>query len=201
VAQVWGQAHVQASSSDRVTQLLVRWRGGDRHALDALMPLVYDELRRLAHYYLQRERSDHTLQSTALVHEAYMRLLGQKLPDWQSRAHFFGVAARLMRQILVEYARGHQAAKRGGDACKVTLDEGALIPQKTDVDVILLDDALQDLAKLDEQQSRIVELRFFAGLSIDDTSEVMGISPSTVAREWTTARIWLHREISRRAPA
>ena len=188
-------------SSDQLTQLLVRWRGGDREALDALMPLVYEELRRLAHYYLQRERSGHTLQSTALVHEAYMRMLGQKLPDWQNRAHFFGVAARLMRQILVEYARGHQASKRGGDACKVALDEGALVPQKTDVDVILLDDALQDLAKLDEQQSRIVELRFFAGLSIEDTSEVMGISPATVSREWTTARIWLHREISRRAPA
>jgi RNA polymerase sigma factor (TIGR02999 family) len=192
---------VQPTSPDQLTQLLVRWRGGDREALDALMPLVYDELRRLAHYYLQRERSDHTLQSTALVHEAYMRMLGQNLPDWQNRAHFFGVAARLMRQILVEYARSHQAAKRGGDACKVTLDEGALVPQKTDVDVIQLDDALQDLAKLDEQQSRIVELRFFAGLSIDDTSEVLGISPATVAREWTTARIWLHREISRRAPA
>ena len=190
-----------SSSSDQVTQLLVRWRGGDRQALDALMPLVYEELRRLAHYYLQRERSDHTLQSTALVHEAYMRMLGQKLPDWQNRAHFFGVAARLMRQILVEYARGHHAAKRGGDAYKVTLDEGALVAQKTDLDVILLDDALQDLAKLDEQQSRIVELRFFAGLSIDDTSEVLGISPATVAREWTTARIWLHREISRRAQA
>jgi RNA polymerase sigma factor (TIGR02999 family) len=192
---------VQPSSSDQVTQLLVRWRGGDCQALDALMPLVYAELRRLAHYYLQRERSDHTLQSTALVHEAYMRMLGQKLPDWQNRAHFFGVAARLMRQILVEYARGRQAAKRGGDACKVTLDEGALAPQKTDLDVILLDDALKDLAKLDEQQSRIVELRFFAGLSIEDTSEVLGISAATVAREWTTARIWLHREISRRAEA
>lgn len=191
---------MRSSSSDQVTQLLVRWRGGDRQALEALMPLVYEELRRLAHYYLQRERSDHTLQSTALVHEAYMRMLGQKLPDWQNRAHFFGVAARLMRQILVEYARGHQAAKRGGDACKVTLDEGVLVPQKADVDVILLDDALQDLAKLDEQQSRIVELRFFAGLSIEDTSEVLGISPATVAREWTTARIWLHREISRRTP-
>ena len=190
-----------SASSDQVTQLLVRWRGGDRKALDALMPLVYAELRRLAHYYLQRERSDHTLQSTALVHEAYMRMLGQKLPDWQNRAHFFGVAARMMRQILVEYARGHQAAKRGGDTYKVSLDEGALVAQKTDLDVILLDDALQDLAKLDEQQSRIVELRFFAGLSIDDTSEVLGISPATVARDWTTARIWLHREISRRAEA
>jgi RNA polymerase sigma-70 factor (ECF subfamily) len=201
VAQARGSVrNVHPASSDQVTQLLIRWRGGDRQALDDLMPLVYEELRRLAQHYLQRERSDHTLQSTALVHEAYMRMLGQKLPDWQNRAHFFGVAARLMRQILVEHARGHQAVKRGGDACKVVLDEGALLPQKTDVDVILLDDALQDLAKLDEQQSRIVELRFFAGLSIGDTSEVLGISPATVSREWTTARIWLHREISRRAP-
>jgi RNA polymerase sigma factor (TIGR02999 family) len=192
---------VQPTSSEQLTQLLARWRGGDREALDALMPIVYNELRRMAHFYLQRERCDHTLQSTALVHEAYVRLLGQKLPDWQGRAHFFGVAARLMRQILVEYARGHQAAKRGGNVCRVTLDEGALSAQKADLDVVLLDDALQDLAKLDEQQSRIVELRFFGGLSIDDTSEVLGISPATVTREWTTARVWLHREISRRAPA
>ena len=197
----WGTRAVQQDPSDQVTQLLVRWRDGDRAALDALMPIVYSELRVMAHRYLQRERSDHTLQSTALVHEAYVRLVGQKLPEWQNRAHFFGVAARLMRQILVEYARGHQAAKRGGTVCKVTLDEGTLVPQKADLDVVVLDDALQDLAKLDQQQSRIVELRFFAGLSIDDTSEVLGISPATVSREWTTARIWLHREISRRAPA
>lgn len=179
----------------------MRWRDGDRAALDALMPIVYAELRNMAHRYLQRERSDHTLQSTALVHEAYVRLVGQKLPQWQNRAHFFGVAARLMRQILVEYARGHQAEKRGGSACKITLEEGVLAAPQADLDVVVLDDALQDLAKLDEQQSRIVELRFFAGLSIDDTSEVLGISPATVSREWTTARIWLHREISRRAPA
>lgn len=191
---------VPQDSSDQVTQLLVRWRGGDREALDALMPIVYSELRRMAHSFLQRERSDHTLQSTALVHEAYVRLVGQKLPEWQNRAHFFGVAARLMRQILVEYARSHRADKRGGSACKVSLEESALAPQPTDLDVILLDDALHDLAKLDLQQSRIVELRFFAGLSIDDTSEVLGISPATVARDWTTARVWLHREISRRSP-
>ena len=188
-------------SSEQVTQLLVRWRDGDRKALDSLMPIVYSELRGMAHSYLQRERSDHTLQSTALVHEAYVRLIGQKLPEWQNRAHFFGVAARLMRQILVEYARGHQAAKRGGNACKVTIEEGSLMAQQADLDVVILDEALQDLAKLDEQQSRIVELRFFGGLSIDDTSEVLGISPATVSREWSTARIWLHREISRRAPA
>ena len=169
-------------SSEQVTQLLVRWRDGDRKALDSLMPIVYSELRGMAH-------------------EAYVRLIGQKLPEWQNRAHFFGVAARLMRQILVEYARGHQAAKRGGNACKVTIEEGSLMAQQADLDVVILDEALQDLAKLDEQQSRIVELRFFGGLSIDDTSEVLGISPATVSREWSTARIWLHREISRRAPA
>lgn len=185
-------------SSDQVTRLLRRWRGGEREALDALIAIVYGELHRMAHQYLHRERSDHTLQSTALVHELYVRLVEQKLPDWQNRAHFFGVSARLMRQILVEYARGHQAAKRGGSACKVTLDEGLLGAQTADLDVVMLDDALQGLAKLDEQQSRIVELRFFAGLSINDTAEVLAISPATVTREWTTARVWLHREISGR---
>jgi len=164
------------------------------------MPLVYDELRRLAHHYLQRERSDHTLQSTALVHEAYLRLAGPSAPQWQNRAHFFGIAARVMRQILVEYARAHSAAKRGGaSACKVTLDEALEIQQKTDVDVIALDGALDRLSEMDPQQSRIVELRFFTGLTIEDTSEVMGISPATVKRDWTSARAWLHREIARSA--
>ncbi len=162
------------------------------------MPLVYAELRRLAHYYLQRERSDHTLQSTALVHEAYLRLAGKSPPQWQNRAHFFGIAAHIMRQILVEYARAHGAAKRGGaSACKVTLDAALEIQEKTDVDVIALDGALDRLSELDPQQSRIVELRFFAGLTIEDTSEVMGISAATVKRDWTSARAWLHREIAR----
>ena len=190
-----------ADPSEQITELLVRWRGGDQVALDALVPLVYSELRQIAQHYLQRERSDHTLQSTALVHEAYVRLLGNKVPQWQDRAHFFGVAARVMRQILVEYARSHQAAKRGGGAYKVTLEEGLQAPQPVDVDVIMLDDALKQLASLDPQQSHIVELRFFAGLSIEDTSEVLGISPSTVSREWTSARAWLHREISRGSSA
>ena len=164
------------------------------------MPLVYGELRRLAHHYLQRERSDHTLQSTALVHEAYLRLAGQNPPQWQNRAHFFGIAAHVMRQILVEYARAHTAAKRGGaSACKLTLDEALELPQKVDVDVIALDGALDRLTELDPQQSRIVELRFFAGLTIEDTSEVMGISPATVKRDWTSARAWLYREIDRSA--
>jgi RNA polymerase sigma-70 factor (ECF subfamily) len=162
------------------------------------MPLVYDELRRLANHYLQRERSDHTLQSTALVHEAYLRLAGPNTPQWQNRAHFFGIAARVMRQILVEYARAHSAAKRGGvGACKITLDESLELAQKTDIDVVALDGALERLSELDPQQSRIVELRFFTGLTIEDTSEVMGLSPATVKRDWTSARAWLHREIAR----
>jgi RNA polymerase sigma factor (TIGR02999 family) len=192
---------VPREASNQVTELLVQWRGGDRAALDALMPLVYTELRRLAHHYLQRERSDHTLQSTALVHEAYVRLVGQDLPQWQNRAHFFGVAAQLMRQILVDYARGYKAAKRGGSLCKLTLDDAGEQPQATDVDVVALDDALNMLARMDPQQSRVVELKFFAGLSIEDTSEVLGVSTSTVKRDWITARAWLFRELDRSTSA
>jgi RNA polymerase sigma-70 factor, ECF subfamily len=184
-------------TSNPVTDLLVRWREGDRQALDSLMPLVYVELRRLANHYLQRERSDHTLQSTALVHEAFLRLAGQNPPQWQNRAHFFGIAARIMRQILVEYARAHNAEKRGGvNSCKLTLDDAIYLPKQVDVDLIALDNALNRLNDLDSQQSRIVELRFFAGLTIEDTSEVMGISAATVKRDWTSARAWLHREIA-----
>jgi len=188
-------------SSNQVTQLLIRWRGGDREALEALMPLVYDELRRLAHHYLRQERNDHTLQSTALVHEAYLRLAGQNPPEWQNRAHFFGIAAHLMRQILVEYARGRGAAKRGGSACRLTLDEGLALSTELSVDVVALDRALKELGALDEQQSRIVELRFFAGLTIEDTSNVLGISPATVKRDWVTARAWLYRAMTGDAPA
>ena len=188
-------------SNTQVTQLLVRWRAGDREALAALMPLVYDELRRLAHHYLRQERSDHTLQSTALVHEAYMRLAGQNPPEWQSRAHFFGIAAHVMRQILVEYARSRGAAKRGANAPRLTLDAALIMAQQTEVDVVALDRALEELSALDAQQGRIVELRFFAGLTIEDTSEVLGISPATVKREWTTARAWLYRAMTGEAPA
>ena len=187
--------------SSPVTELLVRWREGDREALEALMPLVYDELRRLAHHYLRQERSDHTLQSTALVHEAYLRLAGQNAPQWQNRAHFFGIAAHIMRQILVEYARGRGAAKRGGSACRVSLDETIALPDQMDVDIVELDRALTGLAELDAQQSRIVELRFFAGLTIEDTSEVLGISPATVKRDWVTARAWLFRAMTGETPA
>ncbi len=194
-----GAPLLDRKSTTPVTELLVRWRSGDQQALDELVPLVYDELRRLAHHYLRQERSDHTLQSTALVHEAYMRLAGQHPPMWQSRAHFFGIAARIMRQILVEYARGRGAAKRGGQACRLTLDAAIAAPTQLDVDVVELDKALTDLAELDPQQSRIVELRFFGGLTIEDTSQVLGISPATVKRDWVTARAWLFRAMTRGA--
>jgi RNA polymerase sigma factor (TIGR02999 family) len=190
---------VHKGPSSPVTELLVRWRGGDREALDALMPLVYNELRRIAGHYLRNERPGHTLQSTALVNEAYVRLVAQDFPQWQNRAHFFAVAAQLMRQILVDHARNRRAAKRGGGVCKLALEEAQENPFPLDVDVIALDDALKTLAAMDEQQSRVVELKFFAGLSIDDTAEVLGVSSSTVKRDWITARAWLYRELDRSA--
>lgn len=190
-------ADLDTGGSRQVTELLVRWRKGDRQALDALIPLVYEELRRIAQHFLQREKPGHTLQSTALVHEAYVRMVGQNLPEWQSRAHFFGIAAQLMRQILVDHARARQAAKRGGDVFKLSLDESTAMPEQRDLDLIALDDALKSLTELDPQQSRIVELRYFAGLTIEDTSEVLGISPATVKRDWATARAWLQREMMR----
>jgi RNA polymerase sigma factor (TIGR02999 family) len=192
--------HLRSRSAGQVTDLLARWRSGNREALDALMPLVYAELRRLARQYLRQERPGHTLQCTALVHEAYVRLVGQNLPEWNSRAHFFGVAARLMRQILVDHARARRAAKRGGDAPRLTLDEGIEVAGGQDLDIVALDDALNDLSVISPQQSQVIELRFFSGLTIEETSEVLGMSPATVKRNWTTARAWLFRELSRRAP-
>lgn len=186
-----------AESSTEVTVLLERWRSGDRAALDLLMPLVYEELRRLARHYLRQERPDHTLQSTALVHEAYVRLVGHDLPEWQSRAHFFGVAARLMRQILVDHARNHQAAKRGGNLPRLTLDENIAGSAPRDWDILALNDALTHLADISPKQSEIVELRFFSGLSIEETSDVLGVSPATVKRNWIAARAWLFREMNR----
>ena len=180
-----------------VTDLLVKWRSGDGAALQALMPLVYDEMRRLAHRYLRRERGGHTLQSTALVHEAYVRLTGNAPPQLQDRAHFFGIAAHVMRQILVEYARARNAEKRGGAVIKLAIDNIDLPSRKADLDIVALDDALKDLARIDAQQSRVVELRFFSGLSIDETAEVLEISESTVKRDWNTARVWLFRELDR----
>jgi len=188
-------------ASTPVTELLVRWRSGDCDALQSLMPLVYDEMRRLAHRYLRRERPGHTLQSTALVHEAFVRLTGNAPPQWEDRAHFFGIAAHLMRQILVEYARSRNADKRGGAMIKLAIDSVDEPSAKPDLDIVALDDALNDLARIDPQQSRVVELRFFSGLSIEDTAEVMGISESTVKRDWNTARVWLYRELDRTASA
>jgi RNA polymerase sigma factor (TIGR02999 family) len=190
---------VESAVSNKVTQLLADWRQGNREALNALIPLVYDELRRLAHNHLNRERSGHTLQSTALVNEAYMRLVRQDL-EINNRAHFFAVSSHLMRQILVDYARRHRAAKRGDGALNLTLSEAAgLLPGKGDFDLLALDEALNQLGRLDPQQTRVVELRFFGGLSIEETAAVVGISPATVKREWTTARAWLHRELSKKA--
>jgi RNA polymerase sigma factor (TIGR02999 family) len=191
---------VGQTSTNEITKLLHNWQGGDSAALDALVPVVYKELRRLAHCELRKERPNHTLQSAALVHEAYFRLLGQNPPQWESRTHFFAIAAQLMRQILVDYARRRRASKRGSGVCMLTLEDAVALPQRKDkdVDVIALDDALNTLAELDPRQSRVVELRFFAGLSLEETSEVMGIATATVQRDWTAARAWLHREISRR---
>jgi RNA polymerase sigma factor (TIGR02999 family) len=192
-----GLTKVRGNSSTQVTLLLGRWRGGDREALDALIPLVYTELKQIAQHYLRDERPGHTLQSTALVHEAYVRLIRQDLPQWQNRAHFFAVAAQLMRQILVDHARAYRADKRGGGACKLALEEADQDAQQVDVDIVALDDALKTLSEMDPQQGRVVELKFFGGLSIEDTAEVLGVSSSTVKRDWVTARAWLHRELDR----
>ena len=186
---------MSADSSHPVSELLVRWKHGEQEALQALLPLVYDELRRLAHHHLQAERAGHTLQSTALVHEAYLRLVDQEPLRLDNRAHFFAVASHLMRQILVDYARKHHAAKRGANNLTLTLDEAIASSKQRELRLVVLDDALNVLAALDERQSHIVELRFFGGLSIDETSQVLGVSPATVAREWTAARAWLYREM------
>jgi RNA polymerase sigma factor (TIGR02999 family) len=190
-------ARSSASVVRTVSQLLINWGHGDQEAREALIPLVYEELRRLARRYLWRERPDHTLQSAALVHEAYLRLVRQEPPQWQNRAHFFGVAAQLMRHILVDHARNRLAAKRGAGAPRLTLDPEIALPQNREVDLVALDDALKRLASLDPQQSRMIELRFFGGLSVQDTSVVLGISPAMVKREWATARVWLQREMKK----
>jgi len=182
--------------SQPVSELLVRWRAGDREALEKLVPLVYKELREIAHYHLQRERPGHTLQSAALVHEAYLRLADQQPFEADNRAHFLAVASRLMRQILVDYARSHAAAKRGADL-RVELDAALILPQERNAEVIALDEALKTLSQIDEQQGQIVEMRFFGGLSIEEIGEVLGISRSTVKREWNVAKAWLVREMKR----
>jgi len=182
--------------SHPVSELLVRWRAGDQEALETLVPLVYKELREIAHYHLQRERPGHTLQSAALVHEAYLRLADQKPFEAENRAHFLAVASRLMRQILVDYARSHAAAKRGADL-RVELDATLVLAQERNAEVVALDEALNRLTQMDEQQGQIVELRFFGGLSIEEIGDVLGISRSTVKREWNVAKAWLAREMRR----
>ena len=184
-----------------VTQLLIQWRGGDRHALDQLMPLVYNELREIAGRFLRRDSGGRDLQSTELVHEAYVRLIDQTRSDWQSRAHFFGVAATIIRNLLVDHARSRRAAKRGGEAATISLDEALLFPGQPELNLIALDDALFTLARLDPQQERIVELRFFAGLTIEETAEVLQISTSTVKRDWILAKTWIFRELSKTGAA
>lgn len=186
-----------SEASARVSRLLVNWGRGDEKARDELIPVVYEELRRIARRYLRTERPDHTLQSAALVNEAYLRLARLPAPQWQNRAHFFGVAAQLMRHILVDHARGRLAAKRGGGATRLALDPEVGSPGKADVDLLALDAALVKLSVLDTQQRRLVELRFFGGLSIEETAVVLNISPATVKREWVTARVWLKRELKR----
>src|SRR5262249_32499212 len=181
-----------------VTQLLINWSNGDKESLEKLIPLVYGELRRLADRYVRRERQGHTLQSTALVHEAWMKLIDQRNVHWQNRAHFFGVAAQMIRRILVDYARNRHAEKRGGHAFKLSLDDAIEVPKQRDLDLVALDDALDGLSKVDAQQGRIVELRFFAGLSIEETAEVLRISPATVKRDWVSAKAWLYREMAGR---
>ncbi|MCG3159879.1 MAG: hypothetical protein JMDDDDMK_00904 [Acidobacteria bacterium] len=179
-----------------VTKLLRAWRAGDQTALDRLLPLVYDELRRLAGHYLRGERDGHTLQSSALVHEAYLLLVEQDQIDWQSRAHFFGVAAQVMRRVLVDYARARNRDKRGGKLARVSLDEVATLAEEQAAEMVALDEALEKLARLDPRKSRVVELRFFGGLSESETAEVLGVSEPTVVRDWRAAKAWLRRELS-----
>jgi len=180
-----------------VTQLLVAWSDGDRAALDQLTPLVYEELHRLARNHMSRERQGHTLQTSALVNEAYVRLIDQKNVRWQNRAQFFSIASRLMRRILVDYARSHRYAKRGGDMRRVSLDEAAIVAQEPAAELVALDDALKSLAALDPRKCQVVELRFFGGMSVEESAEVLGVSVVTVMRDWSTAKAWLHRAMEK----
>jgi RNA polymerase sigma factor (TIGR02999 family) len=182
-----------------VTQILIDWSDGDSSAPDKLMPLVYEELRRLARNYLARERPDHTLQATALVHEAYLKLVDDDRANWQNRAHFYAIAARLMRRILVDHARAHNAAKRGGLAQKLSLDEARELPTKGAVELVELDGALESFAQTYPRKSEVVELKFFGGLGVKEISEVLHVSEKTVLRDWNFAKLWLCRELSNAA--
>lgn len=184
-------------SPSEITQMLIELTDGNQEVVNRILPHIYDELRRLAGSYLRRERSDHTLQPTALVHEAYMKLIDQRQVKWQNRAHFFGIAAQVMRRILMDHARKHIAEKRGGDAEKLPLEEEILIvSHERSAELVALDDALHGLAEMDEQKARIVELRYFGGLSIEETAEVMGVSVPTINRQWRTAKAWLYSQIT-----
>lgn len=186
-----------SSDTHQITQMLIELTDGNAEVVERILPHIYDELRRLAGSYLRRERSDHTLQPTALVHEAYIKLIDQKKVKWQNRAHFFGIAAQVMRRILMDHARKHNADKRGGDYEKLPIEEEILVvSHEKSAELIALDDALQALAELDEQKAKIVELRYFGGLSIEETAEVMGVSVPTINRQWRMAKAWLYSQVS-----
>lgn len=186
-----------AAPSEEITAMLRAWGDGDRAVLDQMMPLVHEELHRQAHRYLRRERANHTLQTTALINEAYLRLVNQRSVQWQNRAHFFGIAAQAMRRILVDYAKTRNREKRGGAVADLPLDEAMLIAATgQSIDLLALDEALTRLAAIDEQQARVVELKYFGGLSIEETAEALGISPATVKRDWQMAKAWLRQELS-----
>lgn len=183
------------SVTNDVTRLLGELRNGNEDAVAKLVPLLYRELRRLAGAYLSSERRNHTLQPTALVHEAYLRLVDQRDVQWQNRQHFFGIAAQVMRRVLLDHARGHEAVKRGGAVPKVSLEEAIVISKERSAELLALDEALTRLAALDQQQARIIELRFFGGLTVEETAQLLGISPATVKRDWNMAKAWLNREV------
>jgi len=185
------------TSSQQISNLLQRWSEGDSEALDELMPLVYGELRRMARRYMRQQPPDHTLQTTALIHEAYLRLVGREEKRWENRAHFFGVAAQAMRHILIDYARGRNRGKRGGGGQRVQLDEAMTICPERSAELVALDEALTELAKLDDRRSKVVELRFFGGLTEEEVAEVLKVSPRTVSSDWSLARSWLLRELSK----
>jgi len=183
-------------SQHEVTQMLVAWSNGDQDVRDELMSVVYQELHRLAHHYMKRESPGHTLQTSALVNEAFLRLIDQRNVQWRNRAHFFGIAAQMMRRILVDYARQRRYAKRGGDARQVTLNDDLIVTDQRSADIVALDEALIELANIDDRKSKVVELRFFGGLSIEETAEVLAVSPGTVMRDWTLAKAWLKRAMA-----
>jgi RNA polymerase sigma factor (TIGR02999 family) len=185
-------------NSLQITQMLKKWSEGNQEVLDKLMPLVYNELRRQASRYLRRERANHTLQTTALIHEAYLKLIDQNQVEWQNRTHFYAIAAQAMRRILVDYARERNREKRGGAAENLPLEEAAfVVSEGKNVDLVALDEALTRLAQFDERQARVVELRYFSGLSIDETADILGVSNVTVRRDWNMAKAWLHQQISK----